>query len=192
MRRREVILGFTAAAAFNGGATAQQPRGLGRLGVLTTGDDAQWLVELAPFRDELKRLGWSEGQNLRVDIRFGSGEVEATAAAARELVSLRPDVILARSTPAVRGLLVETRTAPIVCISASDPIGENFAASMARPGGNVTGFTNIEASMSAKWLDLLKQAVPGIRKVVVLFNPKLAVGGGAYFLREIEAAAPGF
>jgi putative ABC transport system substrate-binding protein len=191
MRRREVIAfcGAAAAAALPRVAHAQARR---RLGVLTTANDLQWGAEKGALLEELAKLGWTEGETLQIDYRFGAGDVERTAAAAGELVNLRPDVILARSTPAVRALLVETRTIPIVFISASDPIGENFAASMARPGGNVTGFTNIEASMSAKWLDLLKQAVPGIRKVVVLFNPKLAVGGGAYFLREIEAAAPGF
>jgi putative ABC transport system substrate-binding protein len=114
------------------------------------------------------------------------------AAAAKELVNLRPDLILARSTPAVRALLLETRTIPIVFVSVADPVGENFAASLARPGGNVTGFTNNEASMSAKWLELLKEVAPRIRNVAILFNPKAAVQGGAYFLREIEAAAPRF
>jgi putative ABC transport system substrate-binding protein len=190
MRRRDVIGGIGAVATSPPSAWAQQPRSTHRLGVLTTADDAEWQAEVAAFRDELKRLGWSEGQNLQIDYRFGLGEIQRMAAAAKELVNLRPDVILARSTPAVRALLVETRTIPIVFISASDPVGENFAASLARPGGNVTGFTNIEASMSAKWLELLKEVAPRIRQVGILFNPKVAVLGGAYFLREIEAAAP--
>jgi putative ABC transport system substrate-binding protein len=160
--------------------------------MLTTANDLEWKVEVAAFLDELKKLGWTEGETLQIEYRFGVGDVERMAAAAKELVNLRPDLILARSTPAVRALLVETRTIPIVFVSVADPVGENFAASLARPGGNVTGFTNNEASMSAKWLELLKEVAPRIRKVAILFNPKVAVQGGAYFLREIEVAAPRF
>jgi putative ABC transport system substrate-binding protein len=189
MRRRELL------AALGGGtwslaARAQQPGPTKRLGVLTNADDAQWKVERAAFLDELTKRGWTP-QNLHVDYRFGGGSVDGIAAAVKEIVSLRPDVILARSTPVVRALLLETRTIPIVFVSASDPIGEKFAASYRRPGGNVTGFTNIEASMSAKWLQLLKTLVPSISNVAVLYNPGVAVLGGNFFLPGIQTAAPG-
>jgi putative tryptophan/tyrosine transport system substrate-binding protein len=191
MKRREFIaaLGTTAAWPLT---VRAQPRPMKRLGVLTTADDAEWQVERTAFLDELKKLGWVDTENLQVDYRFGGGNVDRMTAAATELVKLHPDVILARSTPAVRALLRETRTTPIVFISASDPIGEKFAKSFARPGGNVTGFTNVEASMSGKWLELLKEVVPHIQNVAVLYNPNVAVLGGAFFLQEIQLAAPGF
>jgi putative ABC transport system substrate-binding protein len=108
---------------------------------------------------------------------------------AKELVELRPDVIVARSTPVVATLLGETRNIPIVFVSISDPIGEGFVAGFARPGGNVTGFTNFESSMTGKWLGLLKEIAPDITRVAFLFNPQTAAGGGSYFLRPIDAAA---
>ena len=108
---------------------------------------------------------------------------------ARELVSLKPDVILARSTAAVRALKPETNTIPVVFVSVSDPVGDNFVASMARPGGNITGFTNVEASLGGKWVELLKEVAPGVKRATILFNPDVASSGGSFYLRTIEAAA---
>jgi putative tryptophan/tyrosine transport system substrate-binding protein len=193
MRRRAFIAGLGATAAWPMAALAQQRTSSSkRLGVLTTADDAEWQAESKALLEELKKRGWANPENLQIDYRFGGGNIDAISTAARDLVNLQPDVILARSTPVVRALLLETRTIPIVFISASDPIGEKFAATFARPGGNVTGFTNIEASMSAKWLELLKDVVPEIQNVAVLYNPQMAVLGGAFFLQEIQAAAPSF
>jgi putative ABC transport system substrate-binding protein len=144
---------------------------------------------LRPNFLELKNAGWAEGRNARFDHRFGGGDAGRMSAAAKELVALKPDVILARSTPAVKALLPETRTIPIVFVSVSDPIGEKFAASMARPGGNITGFTNFEAQMGGKWVELLREVAPAVRRAAVLFNPEVATGGGSFFWSAIETAA---
>ena len=162
-----------AAAAWPLAARAQQARHR-RLGVLvTTGEnDPEWGSENF---EAMQGLGWTDGANLRIDYRFAAGDRDRLAASGKELVSLKPDVLLARSTAAVRALLAETRTIPIVFVSVSDPVGEKFAASLARPVGNATGFTNVEATMGGKWLELLKEIAPQLRRVGVLFNPRVAV-----------------
>jgi putative tryptophan/tyrosine transport system substrate-binding protein len=194
LKRREVIAVIGAAAAWPLAARAQQARQLRRLGVLvTTGEnDPEWGTERSAFLEAMQSLGWADGANLRIDYRFAAGDRDRLAASGKELVSLKPDVLLARSTTAVRALLAETRTIPIVFVSVSDPVGEKFAASLARPGGNATGFTNVEATMGGKWLELLKEIAPQLRRVGVLFNPRVAVAGGSFFLPPIEAAAPAF
>jgi putative ABC transport system substrate-binding protein len=111
---------------------------------------------------------------------------------AKEIVALQPHVILTRSTPVTAALLKQTRTIPIVFTVVSDPVGEHFVESLARPGGNATGFTNVESSLTGKWLELLKEVAPGIKRVAFIFNPKLAPGGGSYYTRLIEASAPTF
>ena len=193
MRRREVIAGMGALAALARplAARAQQAR---RLGVLVTsgGNDPEWGTERTAFLEAMQSLGWTDGANLRIDYRFAAGDKDRLAAASKELVTLKPDVLLARSTIAIRALLAETRTIPVVFVSAADPLGEKFAASLARPGGNATGFTNVEATMGEKWLELLKEIAPGVRRVGVLFNPGVAVAGGSFFVQPIEAAAPAF
>ena len=183
-----------AAAAWPLAARAQHARQLRRLGVLvTTGEnDPEWGTERTAFLEAMQSLGWTDGANLRIDYRFAAGDRDRLAASGKELVGLKPDVLLARSTTAVRALLAETRTIPIVFVSVSDPVGEKFAASLARPGGNATGFTNVEATMGGKWLELLKEIAPHLRRVGVLFNPRVAVAGGSFFLPPIEAAAPAF
>ncbi len=151
--------------------------------------DPEWRSEIAAFLETLNGLGWAEGRNLRIDYRFGAGDASRLAAGGQELVNFGPDVLLARSTTAVKALLAQTRTIPVVFVSVSDPVGENLAASIARPGGNATGFTNVEASMGGKWLELLKEIGRGVRRVGVLFNPAVAVAGGSFFLRPIAVAA---
>jgi ABC-type uncharacterized transport system substrate-binding protein len=194
MRRREVIAGIGTAAAWPLRARAQQVRQLRRLGVLvTTGEsDPEWKTERTAFLEAMQSLGWTDGANVRIDYRFAAGDRDRLAASGKELVGLKPDVLLARSTTAVRALLAETRTIPIVFVSVSDPVGEKFAASLARPGGNATGFTNVEATMGGKWLELLKEVAPHLRRVGILFNPQVAVAGGSFFVQPIEAAAPAF
>ena len=186
MRRRDLIamLGATIAGS---GAVQSDERSRRRLGVLTTTSetDAEWQAERAAFTSAISAFGWREGQNLKIDYRFAAGEPMAFPALARELVALKPDVLLARSTLPVRALMAETRTIPIVFVSVSDPLGENFAATMARPGGNVTGFTNFEASMAGKWLELLRQITPGARRVGLLFNPSARV----FFMPQMAASA---
>jgi putative tryptophan/tyrosine transport system substrate-binding protein len=182
------------AVVWAGVAHAQQPRPSRRLGILTTTgeNDPEWKVERTAFLETMNGFGWTEGQNLHVDYRFAAGDANRAAAFAKELVSVKPDALLTRSTTSVKALLAATRTIPIVFVSVSDPVGEKFAASLARPGGNVTGFTNVEPTMSGKWLELLKEIAPRVRRVGVLFNPRVAVAGGSFFLRPIEVAAPAF
>jgi putative ABC transport system substrate-binding protein len=194
MKRREFITLLGGAAAWPLKAQAQQSERMRRIGVLmnTQESDPEWRRESAAFVKQIEALGWTEGSNVLIDYRFGAGDADRMAAFAKELVGLRPDVILARSTPAVKAVLSETRAIPIVFVSVSDPVGDGLAASVARPGGSVTGFTNVEASMGGKWLELLKEVAPRTRRVAVLFNPKVAPGGGSYYLRTIEAVAPSF
>jgi putative tryptophan/tyrosine transport system substrate-binding protein len=196
MRRRREVIGALvgAAAAWPLTAFAQQPRQSRRLGVLVTTaeNDPEWNTERTAFLEAMQSLGWTDGANLRIDYRFAAGDRNRLAAASKELVTLKPDVLLARSTIAVRALLAETRTIPVIFVSAADPLGEKFAASLARPGGNATGFTNVEATMGGKWLELLKELAPHLQRVGVLFNPRVAVAGGSFFVQPIEAAAPAF
>jgi putative ABC transport system substrate-binding protein len=192
MRRREFItLVGGVAVAWPVVAHAQKTKGIRRIGVLknTPEGDPEAKVELAAFEQELKNLGWREGQNIRIDYRFGAGDTARMAAFAKELVAIKPDVIVARSTPALKALAAETSTIPIVFISVSDPVGERLAASLARPGGNATGFTSVESAMAGKWVELLKEITPGLKRVTYIFNPQTAPGGGAYYTRLVEHAA---
>lgn len=162
-----------------------------RLGVLATvvEGDPEWQAEVAALLQALAGYGWRDGANLRVEYRFGEGRPERLVDGARHLVSGNPNVLLARSTVAVRALAAETRTIPIVFIAVADPIGQGFGASLARPGGNITGFTQVEPSMGGKWVELLKEMDPRLRRVGLLFNPEVAVAGGGLFLQPTEAAA---
>jgi len=136
----------------------------------------------------MQGLGWKKTE-FQIDFRFGEGDLSRTAALARELVTLAPDVIVVRSTPATRVLLQETRTVPLVFVSVSDPVGDGFVQSIARPGGNITGFTNLEAAIGGKWLELIKEVAPKTERVAVLFNPDVAAAGGTFYLRAISDAA---
>jgi putative ABC transport system substrate-binding protein len=137
----------------------------------------------------LAAYGWRDGANLQVEYRFGAGDPQRLSDGARDLANGNPNVLLARSTIAVRALAGEAGALPIVFVSVADPVAEGFAASLARPGGNITGFTQVEASMGGKWLELLKEIEPRVRRVGILFNPQVAVGRGAFFVRPMEAAA---
>jgi putative ABC transport system substrate-binding protein len=178
-------------ATIAGSGAAQSDERSRRLGVLATTSetDGAWQAERAAFTSAISAFGWREGQNLKIESRFAAGEPTAFPPLARELVELNPDVLLARSTLPVRALMAETRTIPIVFVSVSDPLGENFAATMARPGGNVTGFTNFEASMAGKWLELLRQITPEVRRVGLLFNPSAVTTNGGFFMPQIAASA---
>jgi putative tryptophan/tyrosine transport system substrate-binding protein len=191
MRRREFIVGAGATLAWPVAALSQQPERERRIGVLIplAESDTQAQAEVIAFRDRLRQLGWTEGRNVRIDRRWASGDVGRIQTYAKELVALQPDVILARTTPVTAALLRETRTVPIVFVGPSDPVGDGFAASMARPGGNLTGFTNVEASMGGKWVEVLKEINPRITRIAVMFNPKTSPGGGSFYLRLVQDAA---
>jgi putative ABC transport system substrate-binding protein len=138
--------------------------------------------------DQAHDFGWVEGSNLRVEHRWTSGNAQEVAAFTKELVELRPDVIVVNSTPLLTALMRETSVIPIVFVRVADPVGQGLIASLARPGGNATGFTNFEFSMGGKWLELLKEIAPDIARVVVLFNPRTVPY--EIFLRSIETTAP--
>ena len=154
--------------------------------------DAEGKLELAGFAQQLQDLGWADGRNLRIDYRWSAGDPARMQTLAKELIALQPDVIFARSTPVMAALLKQTRTIPLVFAVVSDPVGEGFVASLARPGGNATGFTNAESSLTGKWLGLLKEIMPSINRVAFIFDPKVAPGGGSYYTKLVESAAPSF
>ena len=191
MRRREFIALLGSAAVVQPrNVLAQQPNRARRIGVLMelAANDIQARSNIAALQRGLQTLGWQEGSNLGVDYRWAADDPVLLWKFARELVQLRPDVLVAASSPVVGTLLGETRNIPIVFVSISDPIGENFVANFAYPGGNVTGFTNFESSMTGKWVELLTQIAPGVTRVAFLFNPQAAAGGGSYFLHTVDAA----
>jgi putative ABC transport system substrate-binding protein len=191
MRRREFILGLGVAATWPLAADAQQRGAPRRIGVLVpqAESDSQAQAELGEFRQVLRNLGWTEGGTAQFRVYWAGADLERIKNSARELVAWQPDVILARTTPVTSALLQESRTIPIVFVNISDPVGSGFAASMARPGGNATGFTNVEQSMGGKWVDVLREADASIARIAVLFDPKTAPEGGAFYLRLIQEAA---
>jgi putative tryptophan/tyrosine transport system substrate-binding protein len=195
MKRREFIAGLGSAAAWSLAARAQQPERMRRIAVLI-GDlaenDPTGIAYLSVFTRALGQLGWTDGRNVRIDVRWAAADVELNAKFAKELVGLRPDVILSDSTPGTAAVKRETQTIPIVFVTVADPIGEGFAASLAHPGGNLTGFTYLESSMISKWFQLLTEIAPGIKRVAMIFNPATAPGGGSYFLPFFETAAGSF
>jgi ABC-type uncharacterized transport system substrate-binding protein len=195
MRRREfVTLAGGAAAAWPVAAHAQQDGRVRRVGVLASrgeGDPYQ-KANLAALWDELAKLGWVEGRNLRIDVRFPAGNPARIRAYAAELVSLAPDVILTAITVATIAVQQQTKAIPIVFTSGGDPVVNGVVQSLARPEGNATGFTAIsEPSIAGKWLELLKEAAPHLSRVALIFNPGLLSAVVQAYLSLIEAAAPG-
>jgi putative ABC transport system substrate-binding protein len=191
MRRREFIAGFGGALGWPLAARAQQSGGVRRLGVLmgTAENDPQGKAFVSGFVQGLGKLGWSDGRNLRIDIRWAPGSVERTRIFAKELVDLQPDVILVGSTSQTAALQRETHSIPIVFATVSDPVGEGFVAGLHRPGGNITGFITSEASLAGKWLELLTEIAPSVKRSAIMFNPETAPGRGSYFLPTFETAA---
>jgi putative tryptophan/tyrosine transport system substrate-binding protein len=193
MRRREFItLLGGAAASWPLAARAQQSSRVQRIGVLmsSTESDTEYQNFVKIFVRRLHELGWTEGQNLRIDYRWAAADTERTRVFAKELVDLQPDLIVSQNTPTTAALLQETRTIPIVFCVVSDPVGSGFVTSLAHPAGNVTGFTNFESSMSSKWLDLLKQIMPRLSRAALMFNPEMSPY--QYYWRAFQSAAAAF
>jgi putative tryptophan/tyrosine transport system substrate-binding protein len=193
MRRREFItLLGGAAAAWPFAARAQQLERMRRVGVLMpfAENDADAQANITAFREAFQTLGWTDSRNVRIDYRWGGGEAERISTYASELVGLKPDVILVSSPLVLQPLLQETRSIPIVFTQITDPVGSGFVASLARPGGNVTGFAIAEFSMYGKSLEVLKEVAPQVARVAVLLNPEQAPQAGMW--RAIEVAAPSF
>jgi putative tryptophan/tyrosine transport system substrate-binding protein len=192
MRRRDFItLIGGAAIAWPLVAWAQQADRTRRVGVLMgyAETDPEAKALLAEFTRAVSELGWIEGRNLRMDVRWAPGNTDLMRKFAKELVSLQPDVILTNSTPVTAALKRETSTIPIVFAVAADPVGSGFVASLPRPGGNVTEFSSMEGSMASKWLELLTAIAPTVKRAVMMFNPDTAPYIKSYALPSFEAAA---
>ena len=189
MRRREFIAMLGGAAAWPLAARAQQS--VRRVGVLMgyAEDDPEAQLRYAAFQQRLAALGWTEGRNLKIDIRWTSADVSRAATFAKELVALQPEVILTNTTPVTAALKGETQTIPLVFTAVSDPIGSGFVKTLARPGGNITGYINLESSLIEKWLQLLKEIAPRLTRVGVIFNPDTAPYA-EYYLQPLTAVAP--
>jgi putative ABC transport system substrate-binding protein len=189
MRRREFIAGLGGAAAWPMVARGQKAERIRRIGVLGSlaEDDPEMKPRLAAFRRVLESLGWSEGRDVRIDYRFAPGGAGQEQARAEEMVALRPDVIVATNTPATAALQRASSEVPIVFVNVSDPLGSGFIASLARPGGNLTGFMLFEASVAERWLAMLKEIAPALTRAALLANPKTTPY--EYFQRAAEAAA---
>jgi putative tryptophan/tyrosine transport system substrate-binding protein len=192
MRRREFITLLGGASVAWPLAARAQPQ-VRLVGVLMSDAEADPEAQsyASAFRHGLRELGWTEGHNIRIEYRWAGGDAGLMRATAKQLVALQPDVILARSTPATAALKAETRTIPIVFTTVSNPIGSEFVANFAHPGGNITGFTNFESSMGGKWLGLLKEIAPRITRTGMMFNPKTAPYA-EYYVRPFEVAASSF
>ena len=189
MRRREFItLVGGAATAWPPAALAQQAERVRQIGVLMTfvGPVAQ--SEFKAFQGALTKLGWAEGSNLRTEVRWGAGDADKIRSFAKELVDLRPDLIVGQSTPVVAALVRETRTIPIVFLNVADPIGSGFVANLSRPDGNLTGFTTDNSELGGKWVELLKAIAPNTMRVALFFNPATVVPLKTY-MPSIHAAA---
>ena len=191
MRRRDFIKGIVGSAtAYPLSARAQQGERMRRVGLLTPfpADDAEGQARLTAFAQALQQAGWTLGQNLRLDYRWGDGKAETMRKYAAELAALAPDVILANSSGAVSALLQVTHTVPIVFAAVADPVGAGYVESLARPGGNATGFTALEYSFASKWLELMKEIAPRITRLAVLRDSTIAAGPGQFGV--LQAFAP--
>jgi ABC-type uncharacterized transport system substrate-binding protein len=193
MRRRAFVAGIAGSAfAWPLAARAQQSDKVSRIGLLmsTAEDDAQSSARIAAFVQGLAQLGWTEGRNLRIDSRWGAGDADRSRRYAAELVALAPDVILASGGSVLAPLLQATRTVPIVFTIVADPVDAGFVASLARPGGNATGFTGFEYILSGKWLELLREIAPSVTRAAVIRDAIIPQGVGQFAV--IQAAAPAF
>jgi putative ABC transport system substrate-binding protein len=152
-------------------------------------NDREAQARMAAFTHQLATLGWRAQDNLTIESRWVAGSTERMEATAAELARWRPDAILSATTGVVRALLRHTRTIPVVFVSVSDPVGDGFVAGLANPGGNATGFTNLERSLGGKWVEILKEIAPSLERVASLFNPPTSADRGAYYGRPFEAAA---
>jgi putative ABC transport system substrate-binding protein len=189
IRRREFITLLGGAAAWPLAARAQQPERVRRIGVLMPGDEnePQYKSYLSAFIQGLTGLGWTDGRNARMDLRWGGVDINRMRALAQELVGLHPDIIATYGTPATVAVQRETRTIPIVFGNVTDPVAQHIVPRLDRPSGNVTGFSNYEASLGGKWLELLSEIAPGLKRATIMFNPETAPTSA--FMPSFEMAA---
>jgi putative tryptophan/tyrosine transport system substrate-binding protein len=191
MRRRQFIVGLGSAAAWPVVTRAQQGPRMRRVGALMALDqtDPEARDQLSAFTQELAKLGWIEGRTLRMDVRWSGGSIDRARTFAKDLVGLRPDVILADSTAQAAALYQETRTIPVVFVLVADPVGMGLIAGLPRPGGNFTGFMPQEPAMAVKWLELLTEIAPGVTRVAIIFNPDTTPYIEPDYLPQLEAGA---
>src|SRR3984893_15677896 len=192
MQRRQFIGLVGGAAAWPLAARAQQASPMRRIGFLTSSaeSDPEAQLWVSTFRKGLEEFGWTDGHNVRIDYRFGGGDVTPMLKLAKELLALQPDVIVASTGPAATAVRQQTLSIPIVFVQVADPVAAGFVTNLARPDGNITGFTNFEFSIGGKWLQLLKDCAPSVSRIAVVFDPSNPTW--AAYLRTIEAAAPSF
>jgi putative ABC transport system substrate-binding protein len=190
MERRQFFTILGGAVALWPLAVQAQSGPVRRIGVLEGGaeSDPQIVAGLSAFKTALQEAGWIDGRNVQIDYRFASADVDRMRAMAKELVALQPDVLVGHTTGVVAALQRETKTIPIVFFIVSDPVGSGFVESLARPGGNITGFINIEASLSGKWIEMLREIVPRVSRVALMFNPVTAPYF-AFYQQPFEVAA---
>ena len=192
MKRRDFIAGLAGAASLPIAAWGQQPERVRRIGVLiggaVDGNDPDAKANIAAFLQALQQLGWTDGRNVRIDYRWGAGNANNIRKHAAELVALAPDVIMATGTVVMAPLLEATRTLPIVFTAVADPVGAGFVDSLARPGGNTTGFMQFEYNLSGKWLELLKQIAPNVTRTAILRDAAISSGTGQF--GAIQSVAP--
>ena len=193
MKRREFMTLITSVAAWPLTASAQQTDRMRRIGVLVrlAADDPQGQAAVAAFRQALQQLGWIEGKNVRIEVRWSGYDVDQDRKYAAELIALAPDVILASGTLSVAALKRVTRTLPIVFVRVTDPVATGFVDTLARPGGNITGFMNAEYSLSGKWLELLTQIAPSVTRAAVLKDPNNPAGSGDFGVIQVAAQLRG-
>jgi putative ABC transport system substrate-binding protein len=189
MRRRQFIgLVGSFAVTWPLEVRAQQAERVRRIGVLMSFGDPTAQSYVTAFRSALTKLGWTEGSNLRTEVRWGAGDADKIRSFAKEIVDLRPDAIVGQSTPVVVALVRETQTIPIVFVNVADPIGSGFVASLARPGSNLTGFMTDNSALGGKWVELLKEIAPRTVRVALMFNPTTAVPL-KFYMPSVQAAA---
>jgi putative tryptophan/tyrosine transport system substrate-binding protein len=192
MRRRKFLTLLGGAAAWPLAAGAQQPDRIRRIGVLNSVAETDLAAQgqAAAFRKRLDELGWTEGRNIQIDYRWGNGSIDRMREIANELAQLNPDVIVSATTPATAALQAATRTIPVVVVNVADAIGAGFVASIAQPGGNITGFGNVESAMGGKWVEFLHDVAPSITRIEILFNPQTAPYA-RLFMDTFHSAASG-
>jgi ABC-type uncharacterized transport system substrate-binding protein len=192
-RRNFMAVLGAAAAAWPLAARAQQPDRIRRVGVLMAyaESDTEGQAFVAEFQKGLQKLGWAEGRNIQLDYRWAALDADLTQRFAKELAALQPDLIFSHNTPTTAAVLQQTRTIPVIFAIVADPVGSGFVESLPRPGGNVTGFINLEPTMAGKWLELLKEVAPRVNRVAFLFHPETATYA-EYYLNPFKAAAASF
>jgi putative ABC transport system substrate-binding protein len=190
VRRRDLITLLGGAATWPFAARAQQPNRMRRIGVLMafSQNDREGRAWVAAFREELQKVGWGEGRNIRIDYGWAGGDAETRQQIAKQLIEQQPDLIVTQNTPTTQAVIKHTHSIPIIFANVADPVGSGFVDSFSRPGGNVTGFVNFEGSLGGKWLELLRETAPRVARVAFLFNPTTAPFA-QYFLEPFKVAA---